>query len=134
MSLKLTKVFLAAILLSAVISAITTEWSMRVSTNEAITFANQVDVNDEEWAAWVGVVDTNNAETAEMAAFDENEFDETIKENIEQIQQTQSIYLYPGYWIFWFDSFKMTFLTAFLVAILQSLFILKSVKTAVIKE
>ncbi len=125
--MKNSKVVLTALVLSAIFSAIATELSMRYSTNQAVSAMQDIELTGESLAnidvQYESMDDNlNNQSESEKISQDD------LKESIEQIQQLPSIYSYPGYWSFWFQVFLKTFITTFLVALLQSFMVIKAMK------
>ena len=122
--MKKSHIFLSALLLSLVFSALMTELSMQVSTRTAINEIQQIDMSQE------GIEDMY------IVALDEEGDDSNSEPTLEDIQASfgevqveSSVYQYPGYWIFWLKSFLYVFLTTLAVALLQSYWILRSTQS-----
>ena len=123
--MKISKIVITALVLSVIFSAIATELSMRHSTLEAVSVAQDIELTDESldnvYVQYEPMDDNlNNQSESEMLS------QEDLKESIEQIQQLPSIYLYPGYWLFWFQGFLKIFITTLLVALLQSFMLIRT--------
>ena len=118
-----TQVFVSALLLSLLFSALMTELTMQVSTRTAMDEINQISLEDDalrDWHFAAEASDTGLDQTT--ASVDE------INESLGKIQGASSVYQYPGYWVFWLQSFLWVFFTTLVVSLLQSLWILRQIK------
>ena len=113
--MKISKVILSCLFLSIVFAAIATELSMRITTSVAMKEMQQIDVNEEDFSIWSSEPNSNISP-------------EVLKQQIEDMQSNVSVYQYPGYWTFWLQSFLRIFIAAFLVALIQSMLIIKTFK------
>jgi hypothetical protein len=111
--MKISKAILSCLILSLVFAAIATELSMRVSTNQAMSAIQQIGANEEDFSNWY---------------IDSYSNPEQLKEQIVELQSNDSVYQYPGYWLFWLEGFFKVFITAFLVSMLQSYLVLRKIK------
>ena len=111
--MKISKAILSCLILSLVFAAIATELSMRVSTNQAMSAIQQIGANEEDFSNWY---------------IDSYSNPEQLKEQIVELQSNDSVYQYPGYWTFWLQSCLRVFIAAFLVALIQSMLIIKTFK------
>lgn len=123
--MKKSQVFVSALLLSLVFSAVMTELSMQVSTRSAMHHINAIDLTDEGMEnSYIDSLgeegsDSNSASTKEE-----------IQAMYGELQSATSVYQYPGYWIFWLQSFVWVFLTTLAVALLQSVWVLRGTQQA----
>ncbi len=99
------KRILLCLAISAVISAVFTQLSMTTSTQEAAVQVQDIDFSEEEIAEF--------SQWAEVS-------EEEIRQQLQAIESSSTEPSnYPGYWLFWFDAFKILFAACFIALMIQ---------------